>query len=177
MISGKKKCRLLILAVFLVGLLHPVWIYGQDSTVVFDCKDIGVEAGRILSNLNEERLRLEERQQELDRREEELKILQMEVDKTLKRLSELQEEMERLFVKHDEVEQARVKKLSMIFQKRDPAGAAATLASIDKHLAVSILAMMRDKNAGKILDQMDRGKAAEFSTALGRISHLKSNNE
>jgi flagellar motility protein MotE (MotC chaperone) len=113
----------------------------------------------------------------LDRREDELKILQLEVDKKLKRLEELREELDRLFVQKDDVERDKIKKLSLIYQKRDPAGAAATLASMDKYLAVSILSMMRDKSAGKILDQMDKKTAVEYSTALGRLGRLQSNDE
>ena len=174
---GKKKCRSFFPVVFLIVFLFGSRSYGQESLVVFDCGDIGVEARRILSNLSEERLGLEERQQSLDRREDELKILQLEVDKKLKRLEELREELDRLVVEKDDVERDKVKKLSLIYQKRDPAGAAATLASMDKYLAVSILSMMRDKSAGKILDQMDKKTAVEYSTALGRLGRLQLNDE
>lgn len=174
---GKKKYSVFISIAFLIVLLLGNRSYGQDSTVFFDCGDIGVEARRILSNLSEERLLIEKRQQSLDRREDELKILQLEVDKKLNRLQELREELNRLFVQKNEVEQGKIKKLSLIYQKRDPAGAAATLASMDKSLAVSILSMMRDKSAGKILDQMDKKTAVQYSTALGRLGHLQSNDE
>jgi flagellar motility protein MotE (MotC chaperone) len=172
---GNKNWRSFIPVVFLIVLLLGTRSYGQDSTVIFDCGDIGVEARRILSNLGEERLGIKEQQQLLDRREDELKILQVEVDKKLKRLEELREELDRLFVKKDDVEQNKMKKLSLIYQKRDPAGAAATLASMDKYLAVSILSMMKDKSAGKILDQMDKKTAVEYSTALGRSGQIQLN--
>jgi flagellar motility protein MotE (MotC chaperone) len=162
---------------FFIVLFFGSESYGQDSNVFFDCADIGIEARRILSNLNEERLRIEERQQVLDRREDELKILQLEVDKKLSQLEELREELDQMFVQKDEVERDKVKKLSLIYQKRDPSGAAATSASMDKHLAVSILSMMRDKSAGKILDQMDNKTAVEYSTALGRLKRLQLHDE
>jgi flagellar motility protein MotE (MotC chaperone) len=170
---SKTYCCFFFPVVFFILLLFGSESYGQDSNVFFDCADIGTEARRILSNLNEERLRIEERQQVLDRREDELKILQLEVDKKLSQLEELREDLDQMFVKKDEVEHDKVKKLSLIYQKRDPAGAAATLASMDKYLAVSILSMMRDKSAGKILDQMDKKTAVEYSTALGRLRRLQ----
>ena len=151
--------------------------HGQETAVIFDCRDIGVEARRILSNFNEEKLKLEKRQQSLDRRENELKILQLEVDNKLKRLTEIREEVENLLAQKDETELDNIKKLSMIYQKRDPAGAALTLASMEKNLAVSILSMMRDKYAGKILDQMDKKKAVEYSTALGILKYSVLANE
>jgi flagellar motility protein MotE (MotC chaperone) len=163
----------IFLAIFLLGNRS----YGQDAPVLFDCGDIGVEARRILLHLNEERFEIEERQKALDRREDELKILQLEVDRKLKQFKELRDELDRRFVQKDEVERDKVKKLSLIYQKRDPAGAAETLASMDKYLAVSILSMMRDKSAGKILDQMEKKTAVEYSTALGRSGHLILNDE
>jgi flagellar motility protein MotE (MotC chaperone) len=172
---GKIYYCFFIPVVFFFVLSFGSECVGQDSNVFFDCGDIGTEARRILSNLNEERLRIEERQKVLDRREDELKILQLEVDKKLSQLQELKEELDQMFAQKDEVERDKVKKLSLIYQKRDPSGAAATLASMDKYLAVSILSMMRDKSAGKILDQMDKQKAVEYSTALGRLKSLESN--
>ena len=143
----------------------------ENATVVFECGDIGVEARRVLSDLKEERSRFNKQKQLLDRRENELKILQQEVDKKLKRLTTLREELQELLVQKAERENAKVKKLSRIYQKRDPAGAAVSLASMKKDLAVSILSLMRDKYAGAILDNMDREKAVEYSTSLGRLEN------
>ncbi len=169
-------CRWISMA-FLIACLVVSQAHGQDSAVFFDCGDIGVEARRILTNFNDERLKLEKKQQFLDKRETELKILQSEVDNKLKQLTELRNEMEKLLAQKNDAEHDRLKKLSMIYQKRDPAGAALTLASMEKDLAVSILSMMRDKYAGKILDQMEKKKAVEYSTALGLLGPLKSNDD
>ena len=167
-LSKKKYCYLILMGLFQVSFFLSL-SFGQESTVIFDCNDIGLEARRILTNLNEERLMIEERQKSVDMREKELKILEKEVDTKLKQLTELREELEQLFEQKDEVEQDKVKKLSMIYQKRKPEEAAASLAAMDKDLSVSILSRMRDKYAGKILDQMEKAKAVEYSTALGRL--------
>ncbi|MFO8086003.1 MAG: hypothetical protein R6U27_16970 [Desulfobacterales bacterium] len=162
---------------FLVAFLMVNQAHGQDSAVFFDCGDIGVEARRILTNFNDERLKLEKKQQFLDKREDELKILQSEVDNKLKQLTELRNEMEKLLTRKNDAAREKIKKLSMIYQKRDPAGAALTLASMEKDLAVLILSMMRDKYAGKILDQMEKKKAVEYTTALGLLGHLESTDD
>ncbi|MFW6055602.1 MAG: hypothetical protein ACOC9D_06815 [Thermodesulfobacteriota bacterium] len=91
------KSRSTRYACLLLFVLFSLWLLqgkgtAQNATVVFECEDIGVEARRVLSNLKEERRRFEKQKQHLDRRENELKILQQEVDKKLKRLTELQEE-------------------------------------------------------------------------------------
>jgi len=144
--------------------------FGEDAKVVFECGDIGVEARRVLSNLKEERQGLAKREKVLAQRENELKILEQEVDEKLKRLKARRNELEKILAQTDQVESERLKKLSKIYQKRNPAGAAASLAAMDKHLAVSILSLMRDKYAGEILDNMERETAVVYSTALGRLN-------
>ncbi len=144
---------------------------GQNASVVFDCGDIGLEARRVLSNLQKERLQFQKQKKELEKREQELKILQEEVDTQIKQLQELKQQLAAILAEKDEIEKEKVKKLSKIYQKREPAGAARTLASMDKELAVSVLSGMRDKYAGEILDNMDAETAREYSTALGRLQN------
>ena len=141
----------------------------EEYRVIFECEDIGVEARRLLENLKEAREALKEREKMLEKRENELKILHSEVDKKLNRLSRTREELERLLAQKDEEEIEMVRRLGRIYQRRDPASAAATLAAMDRDLAVAILAVMRDKFAGEILDNMANETAVVYSTALGRL--------
>ncbi|MFW6334681.1 MAG: MotE family protein [Desulfosalsimonas sp.] len=137
--------------------------------VLFDCEDIGVEARRMLSRLEKQRSRFAEKQEELSRRENELKNLEEEVDEKLERLKELRREVKQMLDEKEMAEEERAKKLSRIYQKRDPGGAARSLAEMEKDLAVSVLSMMRDKYAGEILDNMEQSVAVEYSTELGRL--------
>lgn len=166
----KKYAWLVILVLFTFLFLQGKGM-AQNATVVLKCGDIGVEARRILADLKAERNRFENRKQLLDRREDELKILQEEVDKKLKQMTTLREELTTLLAQKAQRENERLKKLSKIYQKREPAGAAASLAAMKKDMAVSILSLMRDKYAGEILDNMEREKAVEYSTSLGRLSN------
>ena len=143
--------------------------HAQEAQVVFQCEDIGTEARRMLEKLQQEQERFAAREKQLARRENELKILQEEVDKKIKQLKNLRSELDQLLSRKQETEDGKVKQLSKIYQKRDPAGAAASLAAMDKELAVAILAMMRDKYAGEILDNMEQETAVIYSTALGRM--------
>ncbi|MBW1778121.1 MAG: hypothetical protein JRJ54_11095 [Deltaproteobacteria bacterium] len=143
--------------------------HAEDFKVMFDCGDIGVEARRILERLRREEARLDRREKELQRRENELKILQVEVDKKLEEWKALHSELDRMLTRKTQMEAEKVKRLSKIYQKRDPAEAAASLAAMDKNLAVSILSMMRDKYAGRILDNMQQETAVDYSTAMGRL--------
>lgn len=143
--------------------------YAQGPKVVFDCGDIGVEARRMLEKLQQEQERFALREKELQQRENELKILEAEVDKRIEQLKNLRRDLDEVLAQKDQTENEKVKQLSKIYQKRNPAGAAESLAAMDKDLAVSILAMMRDKYAGQILDSMEPQTAVAYSTALGRL--------
>ncbi len=167
--AGYKRWYSRVLLVCMFLLVPGGSSFGEEAKVVFECGDIGVEARRVLSELKEERERLAEREKLLTRRENELKILEQEVDEKLKRMKQQRNELESMLAKKDQVEGERLKKLSKIYQKRNPAGAAASLAAMDKNLAVSILSLMRDKYAGEILDNMAKETAVIYSTALGHL--------
>ena len=169
MICQRKPSLLLLLLGILYLLCSAPLVYGENASVVFECGDIGVEARRVLANLKEERQIMQKRKKALEKREGELKILEQEVDKKIKQLQEFRKELSEMLAKKDNIEAEKVKKLSQIYQKREPAGAAQTLAAMEKSLAVAVLAGMRDKYAGEILDNMDAEKAREYSTALGRM--------
>ncbi|MGM0452555.1 MAG: MotE family protein [Thermodesulfobacteriota bacterium] len=177
MTEGKKIqffCCLLPAAVLIVFLSGQAGAAeeapaAEQKQVVFECEDIGVEARRLLSDIKKERRRFKEKKQQLDQREKELKIFEEQVDEKLERLKTLEKELDKKQARNKEVEAEKVKKLSKIYQKRDPAGAAATLAAMDQQLAVAVLEKMRDKYAGDILDNMAPEVAVQYSTALGRL--------
>ena len=156
-------------AALLLVLVFAACGYGQEAKVVFECQDIGVEARRVLSGLKKERAKIAEREKALEKRENELKILQAEVDKKFEQLKQLRNELGKMLAEKKQIEDEKVRKLSKIYQKREPAGAAASLAAMDPELAVSVLAMMRDKYAGEILDNMAPETAVAYSTALGEL--------
>ncbi|MCF8024330.1 MAG: hypothetical protein K9J79_02790 [Desulfobacteraceae bacterium] len=163
----KKTC--LMPAAMLMVLFFTICGYCQDAKVVFECGDIGVQARRVLSGLKKERAEFSRREKEIDKRENELKILQAEVDKKIERLKQLRDELGEMLAEKEQGENEKVKKLSKIYQKREPAAAAASLAAMDKELAVSVLSRMRDKYAGEILDNMEQATAVDYSTSLGQL--------
>ena len=100
----------LISPVILMLFIFTVCGYCQDSKVVFECADIGVEARRILSSLKEKSARVDRRGKELDKRENELKILQSEVDKKIERLRKLRKELGKMLSEKEQTEKEKVKK-------------------------------------------------------------------
>ncbi len=128
-----------------------------------------VEERRILSSLLEEKKKIAAQKKLLYAREMELKSLQTEVDKKLNELRRMREEVEELFAKKDTEENARILNLSKVYEKMDPAKAAWVIATLETELAVDILANMKQKSAGKILNNLEGEKAATLSVAFSTL--------
>jgi len=128
-----------------------------------------VEERRILASLKEERATLAAREKLLNTREMGLKTLQTEVDKKLNELRRLREEVEKLVAQKDEEENARILNLSKVYEKMDPTKAASIIATLKTDLAVDILANMKQKSAGKILNNLEGEKAASLSVAFSKL--------
>ncbi|BCA79111.1 hypothetical protein [Desulfuromonas sp. AOP6] len=154
----------LVAAVF----LGPSQLSAQPGSL--DVQPIqSVEERRILLSLQEERARLEDRDRQLDQREMELKSLQTEVDKKLDELNVLRQQFEQLLAERDNLEAERLGELSLMYEKMDPVKAAAIISTLDEELAIGILAGMRKKSAGKLLNNMERKKAASLSRRFSNI--------
>ena len=128
-----------------------------------------VEERRILSSLLEEKTKIAAQKKHLDAREMELKTLQAEVDKKLNELRRMREEVKELFAQKETEEQARILNLSKVYEKMDPAKAARVIATLETELAVDILANMKQKSAGKILNNLEGEKAATLSVAFSTL--------
>ena len=156
---------------FLLLFLIPPNLTGGEPADEADTKTISsVEERRILASLKEERAKLTAREKLLNAREMGLKTLQTEVDKMLNELRRLREEVEKLVAQKDEEENARILNLSKVYEKMDPTKAASIIATLKTNLAVDILANMKQKSAGKILNNLDGEKAASLSVAFSKLN-------
>lgn len=128
-----------------------------------------VEERRVLVEIEEQRARLADRQEQLDAREIELKTLQGEVDKKLAALEALREELVALLERKSREENERVGELSRIYEKMDPEKAAVLIRELDHQLAVDLLIGIKKKTAGRILNNLDADTATELSKAFTEL--------
>ncbi|WP_305045781.1 MotE family protein [Geoalkalibacter sp.] len=129
-----------------------------------------VEERRILTELQEQRRALTEKEQILERREMELKTLQAEVDKKIDELRQRREELAAMLAQKDAAEIQKAQELSKMYEKMDPNIAAGIIANLDKDLAVAILEGMRAKSAGRILAGMDQEVAAALTVSYSSLA-------
>lgn len=113
------------------------------------------------------------RQQELDAREDELKVreerlqaLKNDVDSRVKELGKIHSKIEADVKKIDEVKGERVKRVVKIYESMSPDEAATRLEKLDEEFAVMILASMSEKKAAKILGFVNIGKSVRLSKSI-----------
>jgi flagellar motility protein MotE (MotC chaperone) len=164
-----QRVHIFVFLLLLVIMSPPSLSGGQPSADTQSDQNNSVEERRLLDALRQERNELMSRERLLKAREMELNSLQVEVDKKLNELRRMREEVEELVAQKNEEENARILNLSKMYEKMDPAKAAEVLATLKTGLAVNILANMKQKSAGKILNNLDDAKAATLSVAFSKI--------
>lgn len=125
-----------------------------------------VEERRIRSAIEEQYNRIQKQGDQFKVEQMQLKTLQKEVDKKLVRMQNLRQELTKLLDRKQTEEGKRVVELSKIYEKMDAVKAAALVKNLDPQLAVELLAAMNKKNAGKILDNLDKKTATSLSTGF-----------
>ncbi len=125
-----------------------------------------VEERRIMESLQgESGSPMNKERDDLENKKKELKRLESEVDKKLDQLNQMRVRIEKLLAEKEAKESKKIQELAKMYEKMAADKAALILSAVDQDLAVSILAKMKTKSAAKILNNIEREKAAKLSTA------------
>lgn len=112
---------------------------------------------------------LQRKQEELSRREQELRQLQHQVDTRLEELQSLESKLQTMIKEAQGMKDDKFRHLVDVYTNMKAKQAAAVLETLDERIAVKILAGMRGRQAGEILTFVDAKKAARLSEALTRM--------
>lgn len=121
-------------------------------------------------SLSEEWNRLRQMDRDLNRREQDLKALEQNIDRKLAQISDQQAELNRLLSLVEEVRDKKLKHLVDVYSNMKPKQAAEVLETLDEEIAVKILTGMRGRTAGEILSFVNARKAAVLSS---RLTHMQ----
>lgn len=113
------------------------------------------------------------REQQLDKREADLKALEAEVDAKLKHLNELEAKVQTMLNEAGKVQDEKMLHLIDVYSNMKPKQAAQVLATMDEGIAVKILAGMSGRKAGEVLSSVPSDRAAKLSEALTRLQASK----
>lgn len=129
-----------------------------------------VEERRIVASIRKERANILQQHEELEKKKIALKTLEGEVDKKLDQLKKLRLEIrnylaskEKIISTDEKARLQRIKNLSKIYEKMDPAQAAAVLTALDDDITMSLLTQMKKKSAAAIMDILTQEKNARLT--------------
>ncbi len=111
---------------------------------------------------------VQRKQEELNRREQELLALQQQMQTRLNELNTLEKRIANMLDTANTVQDKKLTHLIDMYTNMKARQAATVLAALDEKIAVRILAGMRGKQAGEILTYMDPEPAAKLSELLSK---------
>jgi len=105
----------------------------------------------------------------LNQKEASLRALEEQLDRKLQELKTLQAQVQAMLDKADVLKDEKIRHLVDVYSNMKPQQAGQTLESLDEAIAVKILAGMTGRKAGEILSTVRPDKAAKLSEALTRL--------
>lgn len=109
------------------------------------------------------------RQDELDQREQALKSLEAELNSRVAKLKEMETSIKGMLEEAKGVKDQKLKHLIDVYSNMNAKQAAKVLETLDNGIAVKILAGMRGRQAGEVLNNMEAKKAAGLTEMLTKI--------
>lgn len=112
---------------------------------------------------------LNRKQEELARREQDLRALEQELDSRLIQMQALEQRLDTMLREAEEIRSGQYRHLVDVLANMKARQAAEVLETLDERIAVRILAGMRGRQAGEILTQATPAKAARLAESLARM--------
>ncbi|MHC1713300.1 MAG: MotE family protein [Solidesulfovibrio sp.] len=109
------------------------------------------------------------RQDELDQREQALKSLETDLNSRVARLKDMESSLKNMLEEAKGVKDQKLKHLIDVYSNMNAKQAAKVLETLDNNIAVKILAGMRGRQAGEVLNNMEAKKAAGLTEMLTKV--------
>ncbi len=109
------------------------------------------------------------KQEELNRREQELLALQQQMEARVKELNELESKVGNMLQNATQTQDNKIGQLVDMYAAMKPKQAAAVLETLDDKIAVQVLANLKPRQAGEILSYMNPTRTAVLSELLTKM--------
>lgn len=126
----------------------------------------------LLQNLSKRRAELDQRSEEMDRRELLLKATEQRVQEKIDQLQKMQAQLDAALGKVDEQEDQRLQSLVRIYEAMKPQEAATIFDKLEQPVLLQVLTRMKDKSVAAILPHLDGDKARSITMALAEHKQL-----
>jgi flagellar motility protein MotE (MotC chaperone) len=120
----------------------------------------------VLQSMQQRQAHLDEREQRLARREEELRVLHQRVEEKLGMLSTLRKEVGALMEEKDAFEEKRFEHLVKVYEGMKPEESASLFERLNEDTAAKILFRMKEKKVAQILGALKPDAAVKLSERL-----------
>tara|TARA_B100000609_G_C17223055_1_gene442235 strand:- start:17970 stop:18824 length:855 start_codon:yes stop_codon:yes gene_type:complete len=130
-----------------------------------EAKDVSEDTS-YLSKLKDRSAELDLREAELNQLEEELQRQRVEIENRIVELNKIRDEIGSKLEDRVQADEGKVKKLVELYSTMKPKQAAKIIESVNRDLAVEVLANMKKKSAADIMNVLDDKVAKELSERL-----------
>ena len=136
-------------------------LHNSEQLVLLPTGDIP-----LLQSLQERQAHLDARVQQLDKREEELRFVQQQVEEKLAMLTTLRKAVGALLEEKEAFEEKRFEHLVKVYEGMKPEEAASLIERLNEDTAVKLFYRMKEKKVGQILGLVKPEMAAKLSERL-----------
>ncbi len=130
----------------------------------------------LLQQLSERREVLDARAREMEMREAMLQAAESRIDKKIEELKVLQGTIEELMAAYDEEQEAKVASLVKIYENMKPKDAARIFEQLDMDTLLMVAERMKERALAPIMADMDPGRARDITVDLARRQQLPQEN-
>lgn len=139
---------------------------GGQPDIPLDPDELSEAELKVLQELVERRVTLQQRERDLDIRAGLLKAAEKRVEEKIAQLKAIQESISAAIEKRDEKAEAQLRSLVKIYEKMKPKDAARIFGQLDLEILLKVIGRMKETKIAPILAAMDPAKAREVTVEL-----------
>lgn len=149
-LQANKKSFLFLI----IFLLATGFAYSQDDMIKF---------------INKRHKEIKEKEKTLKKEEERLNALSRDVDERIQRYTKILDQLEKVLVKVEQTNDAKIDRLVKTYEAMPPEKAAAVLSAIKEAMASKIILKMKPKKAGAVMAYMDKKKVVSIMEGIANF--------
>ncbi|HIP07924.1 MAG TPA: hypothetical protein EYG66_08715 [Mariprofundaceae bacterium] len=144
------------------------------KSIMLDEERLAAESVNAI-DIQQQRLRLEDKEKALDEREQEVEDAEARAAKKIAALEALHVRIQAMLVEEESIKDKKIKRLTSVYEGMKAERAAPVIAQMDLTIVVKMFLRMNEKQVGKILSFLPPKQAVVISQALTQRIALVSN--
>jgi flagellar motility protein MotE (MotC chaperone) len=122
----------------------------------------------ILKSLEKKENAINQREKDLQKQEEHLKVLRTDIEKRLHDIEKAQRRLEELAAIREDLVEKSINHLAKVYSSMRPEEAGPLIEKLEEDITIQILRKMKSRSAGKILARVKPSIAARLSEEIAR---------